>query len=258
VQSISAAKGNTSTSHNLSQSLLSEEARTYDEDVSSAQGSCNQLFVGFAAPSADAHQDDKNCQQPNSQIVVSIPSVMENQQRKTVGPSVNAIQQIDESQNAYVKSIMSSTKIEFRSVAFPGRPDIEELMLRATDLGSYSLTVRYLIDQVRADICNLLETYQLLVDHSYYKQTVTHKITSKGLLQRSSLETDDVTDFAGMEPNAEYELQMQEEKIQEINLLLKQSTFLIESLQGVYVLNKKVRMSIVQIECFLLLCFIFR
>ena len=67
-------------------------------------------------------------------------------------------------QNAYIQSLLSSTRSEFRSISFPGRSAVEDLILKSAE-GSYNLTIRSLLDQINVDIQNMADTFTTLYYH---------------------------------------------------------------------------------------------
>jgi hypothetical protein len=78
---------------------------------------------------------------------------------------------------AYIRSLVISSKHRFRSIGFPGRPDIEEMMLIDVNMGSINITATCLLDQLWADIQNLGETYELIktwIDHN--SLSYSHKV----------------------------------------------------------------------------------
>jgi hypothetical protein len=65
--------------------------------------------------------------------------------------------------NAYARSLVKATLLQFRSVGFAGRPDVSELLLNATELGSHMLSSRFLLDQLSVDITTVIDVFRLVL-----------------------------------------------------------------------------------------------
>ena len=66
---------------------------------------------------------------------------------------------------AYMRQLLKSTCLSFRSIAYPGRPAPELLLLEAAKLGTPRLSLQSLLQQVRTDQHTAYETFELLYEH---------------------------------------------------------------------------------------------
>jgi hypothetical protein len=137
-----------SRSKNEEIAVSEQSVGTYDDDISSAGTSKELLPI---------------------QASSNTPTMIRPKHRKSHPSKLTQIQKILQNTSsladlAYVRSLLCSTQGEFRSISFPGRPPVMDLLLTAPDYGSYRLTCTYLLNQILIDIESLQSMYHFLND----------------------------------------------------------------------------------------------
>ena len=66
---------------------------------------------------------------------------------------------------AYMRQLLKSTGLSFRSIAYPGRPAPELLLLEAAKLGTPRLSIQSLLQQVRTDQHTAYDAFEVLYEH---------------------------------------------------------------------------------------------
>jgi hypothetical protein len=98
--------------------------------------------------------------------VVSLTAVdgnVKNLSGQEAASAVAAKKEEERINTAYARSLVNATLLQFRSVGFAGRPDVSELLLNATELGSHMLSSRYLLDQLSVDISTIQDVFKLIL-----------------------------------------------------------------------------------------------